>query len=199
MLPSPTGPHRVGCVELDIPAPTAAGRVPVVVYYPAHRDAPSSGLPPPEWLPTEHAAALGRAQLAAAAPRVREPVVRRRREQRALLPRGRVAAAAAAAADAAALALARFVLLALALLRLALLPPSRLDAIGGGRVASLARPAAGAAALSAALLLQLAALAQSLFVGVGLHVDGVPLSVYKTKCVREGPELWVTRQRGAMA
>ena len=42
---------------------------------------------------------------------------------------------------------------------------------------------AGAAALSAALLLQLAALAQSLFVGVGLHVDGVPLSVYKTKCV----------------
>ena len=66
MLPSPTGPHRVGCVELDIPAPTAAGRVPVVVYYPAHRDAPSSGLPPPEWLPTEHAAALGRAQLAAA-------------------------------------------------------------------------------------------------------------------------------------
>ena len=48
MLPSPTGPHRVGCVELDIPAPTAAGRVPVVVYYPAHRDAPSSGLPPPE-------------------------------------------------------------------------------------------------------------------------------------------------------
>ena len=34
-LPDPTGPHRVGIIEADVPAPTDAGVVPVVVYYPA--------------------------------------------------------------------------------------------------------------------------------------------------------------------
>ena len=44
MLPSPTGPHRVGVIEADIPAQTDAGVVPVVVYYPAidEPDAPPS-------------------------------------------------------------------------------------------------------------------------------------------------------------
>ena len=73
-LPDPTGPHRVGVIEADVPAPTDAGVVPVVVYYPAidEPDAPPSTAlcgatsSEPEqlrWLDARYAAALGKSHL----------------------------------------------------------------------------------------------------------------------------------------
>ena len=73
-LPDPTGPHRVGVIEADVPARTDAGCVPVVVYYPAidEPDAPPSTAlcgatsSEPEqlrWLDARHAAALGKSHL----------------------------------------------------------------------------------------------------------------------------------------
>ena len=73
-LPDPTGPHRVGIIEADVPAPTDAGCVPVVVYYPAidEPDAPPSTAlcgatsSEPEqlrWLDARYAAALGKSHL----------------------------------------------------------------------------------------------------------------------------------------
>ena len=73
-LPDPTGPHRVGVIEADVPAPTDAGCVPVVVYYPAidEPDAPPSTAlcgatsSEPEqlrWLDARYAAALGKSHL----------------------------------------------------------------------------------------------------------------------------------------
>ena len=73
-LPDPTGPHRVGIIEADVPAPTDAGVVPVVVYYPAidEPDAPPSTAlcgatsSEPEqlrWLDARYAAALGKSHL----------------------------------------------------------------------------------------------------------------------------------------
>lgn len=72
-LPDPTGPHRVGVLEADVPAPTDAGVVPVVIYYPAMEepDAPATALcgatsAAPQrlrWLDATYAAALGRSHL----------------------------------------------------------------------------------------------------------------------------------------
>lgn len=72
-LPDPTGPHRVGVLEADVPAPTDVGVVPVVIYYPAveEPDVPPTALcgatsVAPQrlrWLDATYAAALGRSHL----------------------------------------------------------------------------------------------------------------------------------------
>jgi hypothetical protein len=67
-LPEPTGPHRVGVIEADVAAPTEAGVVPCVIYYPAGASTaePSyfSSEPTLQWLDARYAGALGRCHLA---------------------------------------------------------------------------------------------------------------------------------------
>mmetsp|Transcript_1037 Transcript_1037/g.4108 ORF Transcript_1037/g.4108 Transcript_1037/m.4108 type:complete len:416 (-) Transcript_1037:200-1447(-) len=64
VLPAPSGPHRVGVVEVDVPAPTPAGRVPCAIYYPAQPKSATDAKPKQlRWLPPGYAAAIGEAQL----------------------------------------------------------------------------------------------------------------------------------------
>ena len=56
-----SGGYSVGCIELDVPAPTRVGTCPVLVLYPSLDDA-SAGVQP-AWLTPTQSEQLGRAQL----------------------------------------------------------------------------------------------------------------------------------------
>ena len=63
-LPEPGGPYKVGVIEVDLKAPTTAGVVPCVIYYPAAVGAGATDKQPGlKWLDSDYAASLGRIHL----------------------------------------------------------------------------------------------------------------------------------------
>lgn len=66
VLPSPSGKYSVGVIEVDVPAPTSVGVVPIVIYYPAvstGTGSPQKQQQPLQWIDKAHAEAVGKVHL----------------------------------------------------------------------------------------------------------------------------------------